>query len=76
LRGKSWFIEEERQLLILVNNGVSVEDIAQIMGKTMLSIKGQDKQIEFTVVVVARQQHTAVTTTITTTSPEPIRHPL
>jgi hypothetical protein len=67
LRGKSWSIEEERQLRGLINKGVSIDEIAQIMGKTRLSIRGKMNNLRLSVVVVAAPQGTGATTTRTTT---------
>ena len=68
MRGKPWSIEEERQLRELINKSVSVDEIAQIMGKTRLSIRGKMNNLGLTVVVAAARQHNVATTTITTTS--------
>jgi len=68
LRGKQWSVEEERQLRELINKGVSVDEIAQIMCKTRLSIRGKMNNLGLTVVVAAARQHNVATTTITTTS--------
>jgi hypothetical protein len=67
LRGKSWPIEEERQLRELVDKGLGIDEIAQIMGKTRLSIRGKMNNLRLTVVVAATPQGTAATTTRTTT---------
>ena len=68
MRGKQWSVEEERQLRELINKGVSVDEIAQIMCKTRLSIRGKMNNLGLTVVVAAAKQHNVATTTITTTS--------
>jgi hypothetical protein len=67
LRGKSWPVEEERQLRELASKGVSIDEIAQIMGKTRLSIRGKMNNLRLTVFVAATPQGTAATTTRTTT---------
>ncbi len=41
MRGKSWSIEEERQPRELVSRGISVREIAEIMGKTYLSVRAR-----------------------------------
>lgn len=68
MRGKQWSVDEERQLRELISKGVSVDEIAQVMGKTRLSIRGKLNNLGLTVVVAATRQHKVVTTTITTTS--------
>jgi hypothetical protein len=68
MRGKQWSVEEERQLRELINKGVSVDEIAQIMDKTRLSIRGKLNNLGLTIVVAAARQHKVATTTITTTS--------
>lgn len=67
MRGKSWPVEEERQLRDLIGKGVSIDEIAQIMGKTRLSIRGKMNNLRLTVVVAATPQDTASTTRTTTT---------
>ena len=68
MRGKSWLIEEEKQLRELVGKGVGIDEIAQIMGKTRLSIRGKMNNLRLSVVVAATPQGTAATTTRTTTT--------
>jgi hypothetical protein len=68
LRGKPWSIEEERELRELINKGVSVDEIAQIMCKTRLSIRGKMNNLGLTVVVAAARQHRVATTTTTSTA--------
>jgi hypothetical protein len=53
MRGKQWSIKEERQLCELNNRGVSVDEIAQIMGKTRLSIRDKPNNLGLTIVVAA-----------------------
>jgi hypothetical protein len=69
LRGKPWLVEEERQLREHLSNGVSVDEIARIMGKTRLSIRGKMNNLGLTVVVAAARQHNAATTITTTSVP-------
>jgi hypothetical protein len=68
MRGKQWSVEEERQLRELINQSVSYDEIAEIMGKTRLAIRGKINNLRLTVVVAAAKQHKGATTTITTTS--------
>lgn len=68
MRGKPWSVEEERQLREFLANRVSVDEIAQAMGKTRLSVRGKINNLGLTVVVAATRQCNAATT-ITTTSP-------
>ena len=67
MRGKSWPVEEERQLRELVDKGVSIDEIAQIMGKSRLSVRGKMNNLRLSVVVAATPQGTAATTRTTTT---------
>jgi hypothetical protein len=67
MRGKQWSVEEERQLRELINQSVSYDEIAEIMGKTRLAIRGKINNLRLTVVVAAAKQHKGATTTITTT---------
>jgi hypothetical protein len=71
LRGKQWSVEEERQLRELLSGGVCVDEIAKVMGKTRLAIRGKMNNLGLTVVVAAAKQHTQSTTTITTTTSKP-----
>lgn len=41
MRGKPWSIEEERHLRQLVDEGKSVPNISQIMGKTLVSVRSK-----------------------------------
>ena len=66
MRGKPWSIEEERQLREFINKGVSVDEIAHIMSKTHLSIRGKMNNLGLTVVVAAAKQRNVATTTTTT----------
>jgi hypothetical protein len=38
LRGKLWSIEQERQLRMLVAEGVGIAEISRVMGKTLVSV--------------------------------------
>lgn len=68
MRGKSWSIEEERQLRELVGSGLGVDEISKIMGKTRLSIRGKMNNLRLTVVVAAAGGGTGATTITTTSS--------
>lgn len=75
MRGKPWSVEEERQLREHLSSGVSVDEIARIMGKTRLSIRGKMNNLGLTVVVAAASKRSLATTTITTTSVPPVVDP-
>jgi hypothetical protein len=71
LRGKSWSVEEERQLRQLVEAGKYVDEISKIMGKSRLSIKGKLFNSGLNCLLVATGGREKVATTIaTTTTPQ------
>ncbi len=57
MRGKSWSIEEERQLRELVTQGFGISQIAAIMGKGRLSVKAKVYNLGLSVVVTTDTQH-------------------
>ncbi|MGE5533390.1 MAG: hypothetical protein ACM3UN_03465 [Bacillota bacterium] len=72
MRGKQWSIDAERQLRSFVEEGKSVEDIARIMCKTRLSIKGKlcNLGLKSGVVATGSQGRVAATTATTTENPQ------
>ncbi len=50
LRGKSWSIEQERQLRELVKEGVSIAEISQTMGKTRVAVRAKIYHLGLSVV--------------------------
>jgi hypothetical protein len=70
VRGKPWSADEVRQLISLWQAGKSVDEIASIMGKTRVAIKGKLFNSGLNSLVVATGAQIGVaTTTATTTSP-------
>ena len=72
MRGKSWSIEEERQLRELITNGLSVNEIAQIMEKSTLSVKGKIFNAGLNSIVATSAPFSVATTIATTTSTAPV----
>ncbi len=50
LRGKSWSIEQERQLRELVKEGMSIAEISQTMGKTRVAVRAKIYHLGLSVV--------------------------
>jgi hypothetical protein len=60
LRGKSWGIEQERQLRELVKESVSIAEISQAMGKTRVAVRSKIYHLGLSVVdATAVPQHVA-----------------
>ncbi len=72
MRGKSWLVEEERQLRELVSQGFGITQISQVMGKPRMSVKGKIYNLGLSVVVATGAQHTVAAATAAATSPPPV----
>jgi hypothetical protein len=53
LRGKPWCVDEERRLRLLLQEGKSFREIAEIMGKSLVSVKAKSFNLGLKSVVVA-----------------------
>jgi len=53
LRGKQWRVDEERQLRTFLEEGKSFREIAEIMGKSLVSVKAKSFNLGLKSLVVA-----------------------
>jgi hypothetical protein len=76
LRGKLWSIEQERQLRILVAEGVGIAEISRVMGKTRVSVRSKMYHLGLSVVDAAALSPTVAVSVASIASvastPEPI----
>jgi hypothetical protein len=76
LRGKLWSIEQERQLRMLVAEGVGIAEISRIMGKTRVSVRSKMYHLGLSVVDAAAVSPTIAVSVASIASvastPEPI----
>ena len=67
MRGKSWSVEEERQLRELISQGLGITEISKVMGKPRLCVKAKVYNLGLSVVVAAGSQHRVAATAAATT---------
>jgi hypothetical protein len=70
LRGKSWSVEEERQLRELVTQGFGISQIATIMGKGRLSVKAKVYNLGLSLVVTTDTHHGVAAAVAAATTPQ------
>jgi hypothetical protein len=70
LRGKSWSVDEERQLRELVTQGFGISQIATIMGKGRLSVKAKVYNLGLSLVVTTDTQHGVAASVAAATTPQ------
>ena len=75
MRGKSWSIEEERQLRQLVSEGLGITQITQVMGKGRLSVKAKIYNLGLSLVVATRSESRVAAATAAATSPASVTLP-